>query len=391
MSPARKLRLGVIGLGRAFTLMLPTFLQDTRIALVAACDTREAARAQFVKDFAAPVYESVEALVRDPEVEAVYIASPHQFHAAHTALAAAHGKHVLVEKPMAIALSDCDAMIDACARAKVHLLVGHCHSFDTPYLQTRALIDSGELGGVRAIQATQYTDWMYRPRRPEELDTARGGGVVFSQGAHQVDIVRLLAGSRATRVRATLGKWDASRPTEGTYHAMFWFENGVFASLVYNGYGHFDSDEWCDWSGELGAKKNPQSYGAARVRLVSAGSVSEETELKNAATYGGPNYQAATATATQHQHFGPIIVSCERGDIRPMPDALWVYGNATKERRALAAPSVPRAEVIDELLAAVFDNKRPLHDGAWARATQEICAAMLQSAREDREITLGTR
>ena len=109
------LRVGVVGLGRAFTLMLPTFVQDTRVRLVAACDPREAARAQFTRDFDVPVFDSVGALLAQPGVDVVYIASPHQHHAAHTALAAAAGKHVLVEKPMAITMADCDAMVAACA------------------------------------------------------------------------------------------------------------------------------------------------------------------------------------------------------------------------------------------------------------------------------------
>ena len=81
-------RLGVIGLGRAFTLMLPSFLADPRIRLVAACDPRPEARARFTAEFAGPAYEDPEALCRDGAVEAVYIASPHQHHAAQTIAAA---------------------------------------------------------------------------------------------------------------------------------------------------------------------------------------------------------------------------------------------------------------------------------------------------------------
>ena len=138
--------------------------------------------------------------------------APHQFHAQHTEIAAAHGKHVLVEKPMALNAADCDRMIAACRAANVHLIVGHCHSFDTPYLRTRNLIRSGDFGAVKMIQAFNYTDYLYRPRRPEELMTAEGGGAVFSQAAHQVDIVRLLAGSRATRLRASVGRWGLQAP-----------------------------------------------------------------------------------------------------------------------------------------------------------------------------------
>ncbi|WP_029000226.1 Gfo/Idh/MocA family protein [Azohydromonas australica] len=389
--PTRRLRLGVAGLGRAFSLMLPTFLADTRIELAAACDPREAAREQFARDFQAPVFEDIEALAAQGGVDAIYIASPHQFHAAHTRMAAAHGKHVLVEKPMAITLPECDDMVQACAAAGVHLIVGHCHSFDTPYLMSRKLIEAGGLGRVRMIQALNYTDFLYRPRRPEELQTEAGGGVVFSQAAHQVDVVRLLAGSRATRVRAVMGQWDPARPTEGAYSALLWFEDGAFASLTYSGYGRFDSDEWCGWTGEMGSPKDAQAYGQARRRLASVASAEDEARLKAAGTYGGPAWKlpAPGTAAPAHQHFGPVIVSCEHGDLRPMPDALWVYGDSRRERIELPAPAVPRFEVIDELVDAVLHGARPLHDGPWARATLEICLALLTSAREGRDVELS--
>ncbi|MEO7404970.1 MAG: Gfo/Idh/MocA family oxidoreductase [Burkholderiales bacterium] len=389
---AGPIRLGVVGLGRAFTLMLPTFLRDPRVKLVAGCDPRDAARAQFARDFAAPVYADLDALVRDPAVEAIYIASPHQLHAQQTRLAAQHGKHVLVEKPMALSLAECDAMSHDCAAAGVHLIVGHCHSFDSPYLRAREIIATGELGRVRMIQAINYTDFLYRPRRPEELRTEEGGGVVFSQAAHQVDVVRLLAGSRVRRVRAITGSWDPRRPTEGAYAALMWFEDGAFASLTYNGYGHFDSDEWSGWIGEMGAPKNPQDYGAARRRLATARSPAEEARLKASSTFGGPTYVPPSPNAPTppaNQHFGPVIVSCEQGDVRPMADGVWVYGNAMKEHRPLPAPAVPRFEVIDELCAAILDGFRPFHDGPWAKATLAVCLALLDSARGERDVALA--
>jgi phthalate 4,5-cis-dihydrodiol dehydrogenase len=384
------LRLGVAGLGRAFTLMLPTFLADRRVQLVAACDPRAAARAQFERDFGAPTYEDIEALAQDAAVEAIYIASPHQFHAGQTRIAARHGKHVLLEKPMALSLAECDAMIDDCAAAGVHLIVGHCHSFDAPYLQAREIIQGGSVGAVRMIQALNYTDFLYRPRRPEELDTAAGGGVVFSQAAHQVDVVRLLAGSEVTRVRAATGAWDPGRRTEGAYTALLWFANGAFASLTYSGYGHFDSDEWTGWTGEMGHAKDPAAHGAARRRLQQVASAQEEARLKNDSTYGGPGYRPpAAVNDAWYQHFGPVVVSCDAADLRPTPEGVWVYGHEEKTHRALPRPTVPRSEVIDELCAALRRGTPPLHDGRWARATLQVCLALLRSARESRELELA--
>jgi phthalate 4,5-cis-dihydrodiol dehydrogenase len=380
----RKLRIGIAGLGRAFTVMLPTFTRDPRVELVAAADPRAEARRRFTREFSARAYDSVEELCADPDVEIVYVATPHQLHAAHVILAARNGKHVLVEKPMAVTLEDCAAMIAAAKQASVHLIVGHSHSFDAPILRTRELIASGAYGAVRMITALNYTDFLTRPRRPEELDTAQGGGAVFNQAAHQVDIVRLLGGGRVKTVRAATGAWDAARPTEGAYSALLTFEGGAFASLTYGGYGHFDSDELSGWIGEMGQAKQP--YARTPQRFANA---AEETAFKIARNYGGAAYQPPAAQDLAHQHFGTIIGSCERADLRPVPNGVTIYQNGTARLDPLPAPAVPRAEVIDELYAAVVNGKPPLHDGEWAMATLEVCLAILQSSREGRDVTLG--
>src|SRR5437870_8404695 len=198
----KKLRIGVAGLGRAFTLMLPALSRDPRVELVAAADPRPEARSKFKADFQAKSFASAEELCKDPAIDVVYIATPHQFHAGQACLAASHGKHLLVEKPMALTLEDCRSMIDAAREARVALVVGHSHSFDRPILQARKIIEQGLVGKVRMITAFNFTDFLYRPRRPEELATELGGGVVFNQAAHHVDMLRLLGGGEVRSVRA---------------------------------------------------------------------------------------------------------------------------------------------------------------------------------------------
>jgi phthalate 4,5-cis-dihydrodiol dehydrogenase len=382
------LRLGVAGLGRAFSLMLPTFTADARIELAAAADPRDTARQRFAAEFGARVYDTVEGLCGDEAIDVVYVATPHQLHARHVAVAASRGKHVLVEKPMAITLAECQAMVEAARAAGVKLIVGHSHSFNAPILRARAIIDSGAVGRVRMITAFNFTDFMYRPRRPEELDTASGGGVLFSQAAHQIDIVRLLGGGLVQSVRAATGAWDPARPSEGAYSALLTFADGTFASVVYSGYGHFDSDKFCGWIGELGQPKDPARYGAARRMLEEVSSAEEEAALKNARTYGGANYGTSAPEPALHQHFGPLIISCERADLRPLPTGVMIYGDEAQRLDPLPSPLVPRVEVIDELYGAIILGRAPLHSGEWALATTEVCLAMLQSAQEGGEVTL---
>jgi phthalate 4,5-cis-dihydrodiol dehydrogenase len=377
------LRIGVAGLGRAFTLMLPTFLADRRVRLVAACDPVESARARFEQDFNGPAYDSVEQLCRDDRVQIVYIATPHQLHAAHVQMAAAAGKHILVEKPMAITLDECSAMIAAARQAGVRLIVGHSHSFNTPILRTRELIAGGRFGGVRMITALNFTDFMYRPRRPEELDSQKGGGVVHSQAAHQIDIIRLLAQSSVRTVHAHTGAWDPARPTEGSYSALLGFEDGSFACASYSGYAHFDSDVLMNNISEIGTAKNPTDYGRARRRLAQARSAKREASFKASRNYGGSEYEgpASAPKLAGHQHFGLFIVSCDRADLRPTAQGIAIDSDDDQTFVPLPDPGVPRKEVIDEVYDAVVNGRPPLHCGIWARATTEVCLGILESAR----------
>lgn len=388
-SADRVVRIGVLGMGRAFTLMVPTFQADSRVRLVAAFDPRRGAREAFAREFSGLACDTPEAVCADPTVEWVYIATPHQMHARHVELAAQHGKHVMVEKPMALSLAECDAMIAACERAGVMMMVGHSHSHNAPVRLALSLIQDGRIGEVKLVHAMQFTDFLYRPRRPEELDTSQGGGVAFSQAAHQLDIVRLLAGGRLKSVRAAAGRWDPSRPTEGAYTALLFFDSGAFASVTYNGYGFFDTDTLMDGLGELGQHKAPDAHRQTRARLRAVTDEAAEAALKAERNFGGSLYQPATATPpAAWQHFGPTLVCGERGDLRLTPRGVELITDAGVEFIAAPAPRIPRSEVIDELWGAAREAVSPLHDGPWSRATVEACLALLQSDRLGRDIEL---
>ncbi|MDU9005627.1 Gfo/Idh/MocA family oxidoreductase [Sedimentitalea todarodis] len=370
------IRLGVAGLGRAFVLMLPTFRADTRLRLTAAAAPRAASRTAFRGEFGGTTHADVGALCADPQVEAIYVATPHQMHADHVVAAAEAGKHVLVDKPLAVSLEDGARMVAACDRAGVHLIVGPSHSFDAPVQLARQIIASGEFGSLRMIQALNYTDFLYRPRRAEELRTDQGGGILFSQAVHQIDMVRLLAGGLGQRVSAMTGAWDAARPTEGAYSALLQFENGVFATLTYSGYAHFDSDIWMGNVGELGHDKDPAAYGTARRALSGADPASEAT-LKARRTYGGGE---SPAPPQHHEHFGPVIVACDRADLRLTPDGVEINGGTSRGFRAAPLHAAPRASVVDALWQALRHGQPPVQTGAWGLASLEVCHAILTSA-----------
>lgn len=341
--------------------------------------------ARFSEQFGTPRHSSFQDFLSDPGIDAVYVATPHPQHAPHAIATLESGKHVLVEKPMGTSVEECAAMADAARRAGKVLVVGPSHGFDEPVRQCATMIETGEYGPVRQITAINYTDYMYRPRQPEELETSRGGGVVYSQAAHHIDVIRRLAGQPVLSVRAMAGNWDRARPSEGAYSAFLTFEGGAVATLTYSGYAHYDSDELMGWISELGWPKQGSRHSEAR-NVLARLSPEEERQAKIARSYGRDS--EPTQSAPHHEHFGFVLVSCERADLRLHPNGIEIHHNNGREFRPIAPPQISRAAVIDEFVDAITVGKKPIHDAAWGLETMACCSAILRSSAEGAEIKM---
>ena len=385
MNSSASIGLGVVGLGTAGAMMVRAAARHPGVRLAACADPLPAPREAFARDFNARAYADIETLLADPEIDAVYIATPHQLHATQAVLAASRGKHVIVEKPLALTLADCDAVIEAVERHGVTLIVGHTHAFDPNIRAMRRIVAEGTLGRIGMIAAWNYTNFLYRPRRPEELDTSQGGGIVFNQIPHQIDIARTLGGGRVRSLRAVLGALDPGRPTEGNSTVLMEFEDGASASLVYGGYDFFDSDELHFWVSEAGTEKAP-AHGAARRALK--GSAAPETTLRAERGY---REGAAKREAQPHlPHFGLVVVTGEKGELRASADGVILYDEAGAHEIAVprGAGWAGHGDVLDALAAALRDGRRSPADARWGKANVEAMLAVLQSARERREIAL---
>ena len=388
------LRLGIVGLGVAGSMMVMNLRHHAGVRLVAACDLNPSALDSFAADFGAFITSDLSELLALPGLDAVYIATPHQLHRQQAIQAAEAGIHIIVEKPLALTLSDCDQIIEAVSANGVQLVVGHTHSFDPAVAKMAAVIASGEIGPLQMINSWNYTNFLYRPRRPEELDTALGGGIIFNQVPHQIDSLRLLAASEVISVRAATGIWDSDRPTEGAYQAFISFENGVTATVVYSGYDHFDSDELHHWIGEGGREKPAGGWGSLRSRLAGVESAVAESALRQQSGYGAPPPAALGVGAAHQPHFGITIASCAGGDLRGSADGIYCYSAAGREEFTLASagvtnPAIPGwCEVVDELRSAITGDRPALHDGRWGKQTLAVCLAILESAASRQEVYL---
>lgn len=388
---APELRFGVIGLGRAGSGMLSALARHPGIRVTAAADLHKQHRDRFESDFAGEAFRDAEDVCSNPNVDAVYIATPHGMHAEHLRMSAAHGKHAIVEKPMALTLEDCEAMSAAAEEAGIVLVVGHTASFNPTVQKMRRLVVDGEFGRLGFITATAYTDFLYRPRRPEELVTALGGGIMYNQVPHQVDAARFIAGGMARSVRAATLDLDAERHTEGSYTAFLDFENGVVATLTYSGYDHFNSSELAGGS----APEDAEQYGRTRRALRAAQSPEEEVSMRINTGYGGERpvvrERASQGTPSLLQgELGSFLVTCEGADLRMLPEGVGAY---TTDGFRLIEPDPwrgvqGRGAVIDEVYFAVTEGRPVVHHGRWAKATMEVCLAMLESSRTRSEVVL---
>jgi phthalate 4,5-cis-dihydrodiol dehydrogenase len=381
---ANAIRLGIAGLGLAGAFMIRAGVVHPRFVLAAGADPLPRPRETFERDFGAKTYESFDELCRDSSIEAIYIASPHEFHPAQAIAALAHGKHVIVEKPLALTLAECDSVIEAAEQSDRQLIVGHTHGFDPNIRTIQRMVQSGELGRLGMILNFNYTDFLYRPRRPEELITARGGGITFNQVSHQIETARAIGGGLVRSVRANVGVLDPTRPTEGNCTALLEFESGAAASLTYSSYDFFDSDEFHGWVAEGGTPKTPNTHGTAR-RILASGEPEDQRQKHLA--YGGRDLPMEQP---YQPHFGVLIVTCAKGEIRATPEGLMLYGVDGRRElpvdRGLGRPG--HGDVLDTFWRAVREGQRDFHDARWGKATLEVALAILQSARERRDVTL---
>ena len=382
------LRLGVVGLGAAGAAALPLVERHPDVVVTAGADPDEAARRRFTRLGVpgAAAFATVEELVRCPDVDAVYVASPTELHPEHVSAALAAGLHVIVEKPMAPSLAAAEAMVQQADEAGRVLLVGHSQSFEAPVRAMRAIVESGVLGALTSINCWYFTDWMYRPRHPDELDMSKGGGVPFRQAAHHIDIVRYLGGGLLASVRGRTGCWDSARLADGAYTAYLEFQDGTPATAVYSGYDHFPSHELTFGVGETGQSMGTD-YGVARRRLEGVAGTEGELALKRGSA-GSSRQTEILRGGDQQPFFGLVLLSCERGDVRISPDGLLVYGDVSREQIPLEGLPVGRHMLFTELVDAVRGAAVATHDAAWGLANLEVCDALLRSSATRREIPL---
>lgn len=222
-----KVRWGIIGCGDVTEKKSgPAFQKVKNSELVAVMRrTGELAKDYAERHGVAKWYDDANALINDPDVDAVYIATPPGSHKEYTLMAAAAGKPVYVEKPMALTFNECNEMVAACEEAGVPLYVAYYRRAQERFLKIKELIDQDAIGDVRFVTSTQYQKAGEDVKDSDQLPwrvqpEIAGGGLFFDLASHTLDILDFLLGpiQEANGFASNQGQfYEAEDIVTGTY------------------------------------------------------------------------------------------------------------------------------------------------------------------------------
>jgi predicted dehydrogenase len=236
MSPLKALRWGLIGCGDIARRRVAPALRDLESCRLVSVNRADTGRLEeFAREFGADKWISDwHQLVADPDIDAVYIATPVVLHHAMTLEAAACGKHVLCEKPMALSDTECKAMITACNKRNVRLGIAYYRHFYPTVRRAHAIIQEGLIGDIKIIQINAFSHFDRKPGEPRYwlLEKKKsGGGPMMDFGCHRIEVMLYLLGP-VIGVHAEISNLCFQREVEDTAIAHLEFKSGARGLLT---------------------------------------------------------------------------------------------------------------------------------------------------------------
>ena len=231
-----KVKWGVIGAaGIADRRTIPGMMQSRNAELVAVMEINmELAEKIRAKYDVKKAYDNVDALLADPEIEAVYIASPVVYHREQAIKAAMAGKHILVEKPVALTTTEGEEVQRVCREMGVLIGSGFMMRFHAYHQKMRELIAEGCLGNIISCRA-QLTCWYPEiPGAWRQVKSQSGGGVLMDLAIHCVDLIQYVTGSKAKKVAELTGTKTFRYEVDDSGSLLFETENGAYCYVDCN-------------------------------------------------------------------------------------------------------------------------------------------------------------
>lgn len=330
---------------------------------VGVCSRSRAKAEQFAQKYGVRPYTNLEEMLVSGRVQMLAICTPHPTHPAQIELAARHGVHVLVEKPLAPTLDGCDRAIAACEQAGVKLGVISQRRFYEPVVRMRRAIQAGKIG--RPILAT-LTVLGWRDRDYYRSDPWRGrwdtegGGVLVNQTPHQLDILQWLVGP----IKELFGYWDNfNHPyveIDDTAVAVVRFGSGALGQIV------------------VSNAQQPGLYGKIHIHGSNGASVGAQTE-------GGSPFISGVTTRVDPPINDLWTIP---GEAHLLP--AWQAKDRDRASRINVMTHYHKRQIKD-FLQAIIQNRAPAVDGHEGRKVVEIFTAIYRSQRDGRPVKFPLR
>jgi UDP-N-acetyl-2-amino-2-deoxyglucuronate dehydrogenase len=352
------MRTGIIGCGKVGQTHALALSRLPQSEFIAACDAQRVRAEAVAARYGAKPFDSVPRMLAECRLDAVTICTPHPLHAQAAIQAAEAGVHVLVEKPMAATLADCDAMLAAAHRANVKLGIVSQRRLFEPVQRMKAAIDAGKIGRPMLGLFLMYS---WRDQAYYQSDPWRGrwqtegGGVLVNQSPHQLDLLQWFLGP----IDELHGYWaNANHPTievEDTAVATIRFQSGALASIL------------------TSVAQNPGIYTKVHVHGDNGASIGVETDT-------GASFVAGVSQ----------IVHPPLNDLWTIPgeEHLLPQFQADDRRRfhEIDATTHYHERQIADFLSAILEDRPPLVPGEQGRLVVEIFTALYRSQQLGRPV-----
>ncbi|MDA0205796.1 MAG: Gfo/Idh/MocA family oxidoreductase [Acidobacteria bacterium] len=357
----KRVKTALVGCGKVAGIHAEALRISGASELVGVCD-KDASRAQqFATKYGGAPFTDLAALLSEARPDAVVICTPHPLHAEATVAAAEAGAHVLVEKPMAASLEDCDRMIEATRKAGVQLGVVSQRRFYEPVTRMKAAIDAGKIGKpiLGVFQMYSWRDEAYYQSDPwRGTWDGEGGGVLVNQSPHQLDILQWLMGP----IEEISGYWGTlnhpSIEVDDTAVAVVRFRSGALGSII------------------ASVSQKPGIYTKVHIHGSNGASVGVETDH-------GATFVAGVSSG---------VADPPLNDLWTIPGEEDLLAKFESEDRALASDrdvmQYYHALQIDDFLTAINEGRAPAVTGEDGRIVVEMAQAIYRSQRERRPVKL---
>lgn len=341
-----KVRVGMIGsgfMGLTYSEVVANHAQGCQLVAIAGGRRAES----LAQDYQVAFEPTPESLIARADIDAVVLATPDQDRRSLTELAAAAGKHVLAEKPMAPTVADCDAMIAACRRAGVRLAVVKTERYRKITRRAKQLIEEGVLGPVRMLRTVSAFPLPLTRQlcadRPWMLDP-RSGGLFMGMATHNADFLRWLSGQNVTRVFASATTYSDIASPALSVMAHLEFAGGIMGQM------------WI--SSELPPPSMPSSE--VRFQVIGRDAMIDLENFEYLDLGRGEQWER--------------VETPERFDYLKEPKS--------------PIRLFPHRGVIQDFIDCIREQRDPVVGGAEGRAAVEICEACLISARTGKAVDL---